>query len=187
MRKRYLECGKIVSTHGIKGELKVQPWCDGPEFLCGFDTLYIPKGNALRSGAALDAVDWPGCAVKVEGGRTNKNMVLLKLRSVDTLDDAVTLRGRIVYIDREDVPPDEEGTFFIQDLIGLEVRDADTGKVWGTLSDVFSTGANDVYAIAAEDGKQLLAPAIREVVVETNVEGGFMRIRPLEGLFDDPD
>lgn len=172
MKKRYLECGKIVSTHGVRGEVRVQPWCDTPAYLCGFVTLYLRKGEK---------------AVEVESARVNKNMVLLKLRGVDDLDAAVTLRGSVVYIDREDAPEDESGGFFVQDLLGLRALDADTGRDWGELTDVFFTGANDVYEITGEDGVKRLIPAIRDVVLETDPEAGFLRIRPLEGLFDPED
>ncbi|HHY52500.1 MAG TPA: 16S rRNA processing protein RimM [Clostridiales bacterium] len=171
MVKRYLECGKIVSTHGVRGEVKVQHWCDTPEFLLNFDTLYFEQGKQ---------------PVKVEGARVHKGMVLLKLAGIDTLDAAVTLRGRILYIDREDAP-EEEGRYFIQDLLGMTVSDADSGVVYGKLTDVIATGANDVYEITTPEGKKLLAPAIPQVVVETDVAGGNLRIRPLKGLFDDAD
>ena len=171
MIKRYLECGKVVSTHGVRGEVKVQPWCDTPEFLLDFKTLYLEQGKK---------------PVKVESARVHKGMVLLKVAGIDTLDGAVTLRGRILYIDREDAPV-EEGRYFIQDLLGMTVLDADSGAVYGKLTDVIPTGANDVYEITTPEGKQLLAPAIPQVVVETDVAGRTMRIRPLKGLFDDAD
>lgn len=169
MRKQYLECGKIVSTHGVRGELRVQPWCDSPEYLCGFETLYLQNGEK---------------PVTVERSRVNKNIVLLKLSGIDTLDEAVAFRGKILYIDRDDDP--DEGTF-IQDLIGLEVLDADDGRRWGVLTDVFPTGANDVYVIKDSSGKERLAPAIPEVIVSVDTDGGKMLIRPMKGLFDDED
>lgn len=153
----------------MRGELKVQPWCDTPAFLCGFSTLYLDKGAR---------------PLAVESARISKNMVLLKLKGVNDADAAVTLRGKIVYIDREDAPAAEEGDFFVQDLIGLTVLDADTGREWGKLTDVFATGANDVYEVTDSDGTKRLVPAIRDVVLETDPEAGWMRIRPLEGLFD---
>jgi len=167
---QYLECGKIVSTHGVRGELRVQPWCDSPEFLCGFHTLYLQKGETM---------------LEVERARPNKNMVLLKLKGFDTLDDAVTLRGKVLYINRDDAPDD--GATFIQDLIGISVVDADSGRLWGTLTDVLFTGANDVYVLMDEAKKQRLIPAIPDVIVETDITGGIMRIRPLKGLFEDED
>lgn len=171
MEKRYLECGKIVSTHGVRGEVKVQPWCDAPEFLLQFGTLYFGGGTA---------------PVKVEGARVHKGMVLLKPQGVDTLDQAAALRGRVLYLDREDAPP-EDGRYYIQDLLGIAVRDADTGAVYGTLTDVIATGANDVYEITTPAGKKLLAPAIPQVVLATDVAAGTMEIRPLKGLFADED
>jgi 16S rRNA processing protein RimM len=170
MRKKYLECGKIVSTHGVRGELRVQPWCDSPEYLLGFKTLYLKNGET---------------AVAVENARVSKNIVLMKLKGVDTLDGAVSLRGRVLYMDRDDAP--ETGGEFIQDLIGLDVFDADTGRLWGKLADVLPTGANDVYALKDEAGKERLVPVIPDVIVETDIDAGLIRIRPLKGLFDDED
>ena len=98
-------------------------------------------------------------------------------------EQAETLRNQILYLNREDVEL-EEGTYFIQDLIGLDVIDADNGTAYGTLKDVLQTGANDVYVVQAEGGKELLIPAIPDVIVETNIEEHCMKIRPLEGLLD---
>ena len=142
--KQYLEIGKIVNVHGLRGDMKVVPWCDDPEFLCEFDTLYL---------------------------------------GVDTVEEAEKLRNQVLYMDRDEVEL-EEGVYFIQDLIGLEVLDVDTGKSYGKLTDVMQTGANDVYEVKDADGKTVLIPAIPDVVQETDLDGGVMRIRPLEGLFD---
>lgn len=171
MKKKFLEIGKIVTTHGVMGEVKVYPWCDTPDFLTGFSTLYFHKGKD---------------PVAVQQARVHKNMVLLKLQGTDTLEAAQALRNQILYADRADMPL-EEGEYFIQDLIGLTVVDADTGEEYGTLSDVSQTGANDVYHISKPGEAEKLIPAIRDVVVETDVDGGVMRIRPLKGLFDDAD
>jgi 16S rRNA processing protein RimM len=166
--KKFLECGKIVSTHGIRGEVKVQHWCDEPDYLCQFSTLYLEEGAK---------------ALAVENARAHKDMVILKLHGVEDIDAGNALRGKILYLNREDAP--EDGAFFLQDLLGLEVRDADSGHLYGKLTDVFATGANDVYEITGEDGVKRLAPAIPEVVVERDVAGGVILIRPLRGLFDD--
>ena len=171
MRKQYLEIGQIVTTHGIAGEVRVKPWCDAPELLCAFDRLFFDGGRQ---------------AVFIERARVHKNVVVLKLQGVNTMDDAQKLRNRILFAAREDFEL-EEGTYFIQDLLGLEVLDADSGKRYGIISDVTPTGANDVYHIKGEDGKEVLIPAIADVVLETDVDGGVMRIRPLKGLFDDED
>ena len=102
---------------------------------------------------------------------------------VDTVEEAEKLRNQVLYMDRDEVEL-EEGVYFIQDLIGLEVLDVDTGKSYGKLTDVMQTGANDVYEVKDADGKTVLIPAIPDVVQETDLDGGVMRIRPLEGLFD---
>ena len=172
MRKQFLECGKIVSTHGIHGEVRVQPWSDGPEFLLNFDTFYLDGG---------------GTALTVERARAHKGMVILKLAGVDTVESGGTLRGKIIYINRADAPEDGDGVFFIQDILGISVYDADTNRLWGTLTDVLATGANDVYEITGGDGVKRLVPVIPQVVLDTDPEAGIMRIRPLKGLFDDAD
>ena len=166
--KQYLEIGKIVNVHGLRGDVKVVPWCDEPEFLGEFDTLYLGKAQK---------------PVNVTAARLQKGNVLLHLEGVDTVEAAEQLRNQVLYMDRDEVEL-EEGVYFIQDLIGLEVLDADTGKSYGKLSDVMQTGANDVYEIKDETGKTVLIPAIPDVVQETDLDGGVMRIRPLEGLFD---
>ena len=168
MRKQYLECGKIVAVHGLRGDVRVQPWCDSPETLTAFATLYLDKGAVPMT---------------VEKARVQKNMVLLKLEGVDTPEAAQALRGKVLYLNREDDIL-EEGQYYVQDLLGLEVADADTGRVYGILQDVSQTGANDVYHVAFPDGRVELVPAIPQVVVKIDIEAGRMEIRPLEGLFD---
>ncbi|MBE6837598.1 MAG: 16S rRNA processing protein RimM [Ruminococcus sp.] len=165
--KQFLEIGKIVSVFGIKGEVKVQPWCDSGEFLCEFDRLYRKSGDV----------------VEIEHSRVAKNVVVMKIKGVDTVEDAQKMRNHILYMDRNDVELDE-GSYFVQDLIGLSVVDADNGTVYGKLTDVSETGANDVYHVLTDDGKLLLVPAIPEVIVETDIENGLMKIKPLDGLFD---
>jgi len=165
--KKYLEIGKIVAVQGLRGEVRVEPWCDSPEFLCAFDTLYSGKDKA---------------PVEIVRSRPHKNIVLMKIEGVDTPEQAQMLRGKVLYMDRDDVELDE-GTYFVQDLIGLEVSDADSGKIYGTLSGVSATGANDVYEIKDGD-KEYLIPAIPDVIVKTDIEGGKMLIRPIDGLFD---
>lgn len=167
MKKRYLECGKIVATHGLRGEVKVLPWCDGPEALLPFDTLYLDRGAT---------------ALAVEKARAAKNMVLVKFRGYDSPEAVQPLRGKVLYLDREEDSL-EEGQYYIQDLMGLVVEDAGTGEAYGTLSDVTETGANNVYHITFPDGKVQLIPAIPEVVLSIDLEAGKMYIRPLEGLF----
>jgi len=168
LRKRYLECGKVVSTHGVRGEVKVKPWCDSPEFLCEFETLYL-DGQGQKP-------------VRVISARSHKGMALLLFEGTGSIGEAASFRGKVLYIDRNDAPDD--GKPFLQDLIGLTVRDADTGEVYGKIADVIETGANDVYIVRDDAGRERLVPVIPQVIIKTDINGGEIIIRPLEGLFD---
>jgi 16S rRNA processing protein RimM len=167
MKKEYLEAGKIVTTHGIRGEVKIMPYTDSPDLLAEFDRLFIGKDHR---------------EIVIERSRVFKNTVIAKIEGVDTPEAAEKLRNKILYMHRDDLEL-EDDTYFIQDLIGLEVRDADTEQVYGKISDVMQTGANDVYVIKGED-REYLVPAIGDVVISTDIDGGIMTIRPLDGLFD---
>ena len=144
------------------------PWCDSPELLCEFDTLYRGRQHI---------------AMTVERAAVQKNMVLMKFAGVDTPEAADALRNAVLYMDRSDVELDED-THFIQDLLGMSVRDADTGAEYGKLTDVLQTGANDVYEVTAPDGRKLLVPVIPQVVLAVDDSADIITIRPLEGLFD---
>ena len=170
MKKQFLDSGKIVGTHGIKGEVRIEPWCDSPEFLCAFKKLY------------LDELGESAIEVK---SRPHKNITLCKIKGVDTIEDAERLRGKIVYIDRGDITLGE-GVHFVQDLIGLEARDLNTNEFYGKLTDILRTGANDVYEIT-RGGKKYLVPVIDEVVREINTDEGYVLLTPMKGIFEDED
>jgi len=165
MLKQYLEIGKITNAHGVMGEVKVQPWCDSPEFLCQFKTLYV------------DSTHWP---VKVERARPNKNMVILKLEGVTDMNGALAMRNAILHIDRKDVVL-PEGSFFLADIEGLEARDAQTGEVLGKVAEILTLPANNVYVIRG-GARELMIPAVPAFVAETNVEEGYIRVNMMEGL-----
>ena len=118
--------------------------------------------------------------------RPHKSLLLVKLRGIETVEQADALRGKILYLDRGEVNL-PEGRYFIQDLIGLTVSDADSGAVYGVLTDVIATGANDVYEITSPQGKKHLMPAVEEMVPEISPEKGFIFVRPIRGIFDDAD
>ena len=172
MIKEYLEIGKITSTHGIKGEMKVQPWCDSVDFMKKFRTLYLDK----KGEKPLN--------VKIRQGGT---MAIMKAEGVDTPEEAQKMRNRTLYMKRsEAVLP--EGFYFMQELFDCRVIDADDeAKVYGTLSDISETGANDVWHIRTDEGKEYLIPAIESVVIDVNVADGIIKIRPLRGIFDNED
>ena len=165
MLQQYLEIGKITNAHGVMGEVKVQPWCDSPEFFCQFKTLYV------------DETHWP---VKVERARPNKNMVIVKLEGVTDMNGALALRNAVLHIDRKDVKL-PEGSFFLADIEGLEARDAQTGEVLGKIAEVLTLPANNVYVIRGGT-RELMIPAVPAFVAETNVEEGFVRINMIEGI-----
>lgn len=165
MKKEYLEAGKIVNTHGIKGEVKIMPYTDVPELLCEFDRLFLDRKEIF-----------------IERSRVAKNMVIAKIEGVNTPEQAEKLRNKILYMHRDDLELDDD-TYFIQDLIGMEVKDAETGVIYGKIADVMQTGANDVYVIKGND-REYLIPAIADVVISTDIDQNIMTIKVLEGLFD---
>lgn len=165
MKKKQLEIGEIVTVFGLKGEVKVMPWCDYPDMLCEFNSFNIDSKE-----------------IKVESARIQKNMGIIRFEGYTTVEQAQTLRGKILFVDRDSMQL-PENSYFIQDLIGLEVSDADSGKIYGKIKDVLQTGANDVYVIS--DGeREILVPAIPDVVISTDIDNEKMLIRPLKGLFD---
>lgn len=166
MKKEYLEAGKIVTTHGIRGEVKIMPYTDTPELLCEFDRLFIGKDKA---------------EIYIDRARVAKNMVIAKIEGIDTVEAAEKYRNKVLFMHRDDLELDED-TYFIQDLIDMEAKDADSGFVYGKITDVLQNGANDVYVIKGD--REYLVPAIPDVVISTDIDSNIMLIRPLEGLFD---
>ncbi|MGN0469987.1 MAG: ribosome maturation factor RimM [Acutalibacteraceae bacterium] len=169
MLKQYLEAGKIVGTHGLRGEVRIDPWCDSAEFLCKFKKLYYADGTEIS----------------VVSARPHKNIAIVLFRDITSIEQAEVLRGKIVYINRKDVRL-PKNTYFIQDIIGLKVYDVDTDREYGEVTDVMKTGANDVYQIT-KDGRDYLIPVIPDVVIKTDIENEILLIRPLEGIFDNED
>ncbi len=169
--KKYLETGKIVGTHGVKGMVRVQPWCDSPDFLKQFKHIYTDSDGANK---------WTLTSVNPHG-----NIVLMAIEGIDSIEKAETLRNKIIYIDRKDVKL-PEGRYFIDDLVGSTVYDADSNAVLGKLTDVSQTGANDVWHITKDDNEYLV-PAIDEVIVSVNMEEETLIIKPLKGIFDNED
>ncbi len=160
MKKNLLETGEIVNTHGTQGEVKIRPWADVPEFLTEFDQFYMD-----------------GKVVDVEYSRVHKEMVLAKLAGVNSVEDAMALRGKIIQIDREEVEL-EDGSVFIADIIGLPVYVGEE-KI-GTLKDVLTLPANDVYVVRGK--KEYLIPAVSDFLEEVSVEKGIIRVRLIEGM-----
>jgi len=169
MKKQYLQSGKIVGTHGIRGMVRIQPWCDSAEFLCGFKKLYLDADGTN--------------IINISTAKPHGNVVLAAIKGIDTIEDAESLRNKVVYINRNDVKLEEE-RYFIEDIIGSTVFDADTNKILGEICDVSATGANDVWHIKSGE-KEYLIPCIDEVVISVDIDLGQVVIRPLKGIFDD--
>lgn len=166
----FFQVGVITSTHGIKGEVKVFPTTDDPRRFKRLKEVILDTGKERLT-------------LEVEGAKFFKQFVILKFKGLDNINDVEKYRRASLLVTRKNAVRLEKDEYFVADLIGLEVRDEDGGKI-GRLQDVIETGANDVYDIDLDDGRKLLLPAIRQCVLEVDVEAGFIRIHILEGLLD---
>ena len=161
MKLSFLEAGEIVTTHGIRGEVKVLPWADGPEFLCDF--------SRVRIGAQ---------EYKVESCRVQKTCNLLKIEGVDTMEAAQAMRGKTVEIYRCDAP---EGLIFAVELMGMTV--VCDGKEIGKITDVLDYPGNKVYVVKGE--KEYMIPAVKAFILDTDMENEIMQVRLIEGMETD--
>ena len=159
--KEFLDCGRIVNTHGVRGEVRIVPWADSPDFLCQFSTLYLD-----------------GAPRRVLASRVHKGSVIAKLDGVNTVDEAMLLRDKTVQIHRTDARL-PEGAFFLADVIGLKVVDEE-GQTLGTLTEVLSPSVQQVYVIEGE--REIMIPAVPEFILETNITGGYIKVRLIEGM-----
>ncbi len=168
--QQYLEAGRVVTTHGVKGEFKLELWCDSAEFLAQLPRLYF-SANGGRSLPLISA-------------RPMGRMALVRLEGINDMDAARALQGQVFYFDRDDaVLP--EGRWYVADLIGCEVRDADTGKVYGVVTNVETPGPQDIYTVRGADGKEYLFPGVDAFLKERNPPQGYITVTPIPGLFDD--
>ncbi len=172
MLKQFLETGQITGTHGVRGEVRVHPWSDSPEFVTKFKRLYL-DGNGDNY-------------IDVERARVHGNMVIMKIKGVEDIPKAERLRNKVLFMSRKDAKIGKDA-IFVQDLIDCDVYDADSSVCYGKISDVSQTGANDVWHIKDDDGNEVLIPAIPDVVVKVDAGIGKVLIRPLKGLFGDED
>lgn len=167
--KQYLEVGKLNNTHGIKGELKLTLWCDDIDYLKQFKTLYLDdKGKK---------------AVNVISVRPQKNLAIIRLEGVDTIEKAEELKGKLLYCNRDDAEIDEDANY-IADIIGCYVVDIDTEEEYGKVVDVLNYGSCDIYDTESW-GKHTLIPATPDIVKEINTEYQVIRIKKMKGLFDE--
>ena len=167
--QEYFEVGQIVNTFGIKGQLKVKPFTDDMERFEELKTVYICKKNEMKK-------------VEIEDVKYNKQCVLLKVKGIEDLTEAEKYKGLFLKIDRKDAKKLPKDTYFIADNISILEVYTDEGELLGKVDDIFPTGANDVYVVKNELGKQILLPSIPEVIKEIDLEKGKVIVHLIEGL-----
>ena len=161
MKLEFVEAGEIVTTHGVRGEMKVLPWSDGPEFLCEFDRVRIA-----------------GKEFAVEACRIQKTCNLLKVKGIDTVEDALLFRGKTVEVFRSDISDD---IIFAAELIGVRVFSGDTEI--GKVVDVLDYPGNKVYVVRGE--YEYMIPAVKQFVLNTDMENEKMQVQLIEGMRTD--
>ncbi len=163
MRLQFVEAGEIVNTHGIKGEIKVLPWVDSPEDLVDFERCRIARKD-----------------YEVELCRVQKTCALMKLKGIDTVEDAQKLRGKTVLLYREDI---DDEVIFAAELINMEVFCE--GQMIGVITEVLDYPGNSVYVVKGE--KSYMIPAVKEFILNTDMDGNRMDVKLLEGMETDAD
>ena len=163
--ERFLEAGKIINTHGIRGEVKLQPWGDGPEFLLDLETLYVD-----------------GKPLNILQARVHKGNVLVLFEGISTIEEAERLKNKIAYVDREDIDL-PEGRHFIVDLIGMTVVNDETGEPLGKLTEVLDYPTQDIFVVKGEH--EYMIPAVDAFLREIDEESRTIRMVVLEGMATD--
>lgn len=166
--KEYLECGKIANTHGVRGDVIIESWCDSPEVLASLKTVYTEKNGTYAP-------------IRVNKAAVYKGRVLASLEGITVLEDAAAMKNKVLFAARADLPLGE-GDYFVQDLIGLPVYDLDTHVQYGVLQDVISGAASDLYEVKNECGT-FLVPVVPAFVKKIDLDSGIY-ITAIEGMFD---
>lgn len=168
MSEKQFEIGKIVNTQGIKGDVRCVSFTDDIKRFDLLKSVYVTTGKTTR-------------VLEIERHRYHKQFVVIKFKGVDTMNDAESLKNSIIKIDESEALPLKEDEYYIGDLYGLEVFDKDNNKI-GKIKDIIFTGANDVYVIEREDKKDLLLPAIKQCILNVDIEENKMIVEVLKGL-----
>ncbi len=168
-RSPYLECGKIVNTHGVKGAVKVENRCDTPKVLSSLKKIYFEKNGAYTEKKVLHASVF-------------KEFVIMELEDVCDFDSALLLKNALIYAKREDIPL-AEGAYFLADLEGLDVVDAENGKLYGKLREVINRGASDIYVIDTPAGEKMM-PAVDEFVKKIDIDKA-VYVSLIPGMLED--
>ena len=168
--EKYLEIGQIVNTFGIKGQVKIVPFTDDITRFDELKEIYVEKKNELK-------------LFQIEQVNYKKNMVILKLKGIETVEEAEKLRNCYLKIDRKDAKKLPKDTYFIVDLLGLDVY-TDEGKSLGKVDDIYNAGSSDIYVVKDELGRQILLPAIKDVLKEVDLENQKIIVHLIKGLVD---
>lgn len=164
----YLELGQIVNVKGLKGEVKVNPFTENINRFETLKTILVKMKNENKE-------------FEIEKVSYHKNQVILKLKGINTIEEAETLRNCYILVNRSNLEPLAEGVYYIADLIGLEVYTED-GIALGKVDDIYNTGSNDIYVVKDELGKQKLLPGIPEVIKNVDLDNGKIIVNLIEGL-----
>ena len=168
-KKQYLECAKIINTHGVRGDVKLESLCDSPEVLASLERVFVLEGGKYRE-------------IEVTHASVFKQFVLAKLEGVDDMDAAAAMKETMLYASRDDFLLDE-GDYFIADLLGLPVIDNKNGKTYGKIVDVINRGASDIYVISTPAGERMM-PVVDEFVKRVDTESG-VYVEVIPGLLTD--
>ena len=166
-----LEIGKIVNTHGLRGEVKVVPWTDSPDDFYDVSYAYIKNKNEYKK-------------LTIDGVKFQKNNVIVKFKEYNDINEILPFKNAVLYADRDDLGELPEGVYYIVDLIGLKVYTEDDEYI-GEIADVFNAGASDIYDVKRDGKKNLLLPVIDEVVKSVDIENGRVTVNVMEGLDDE--
>ena len=167
-KNAYIECGKIINTHGFRGGLKLDSWCNTPADLASLKRYFIREGGNYTEKKVLKASVF-------------KQFVIAELEGVTDMDAAMALKNTVIYAAREDFHLDE-GEYFISDLVGLDVIDAEDGTVYGKLKETINRGASDIYVVTTESGERMI-PVVDEFVDRVEIDRGIF-VRPIPGMLD---
>lgn len=164
----YIQCGMIINTHGCYGGLKLESWCNTPEDMASLKSLYLKKGEEY-------------CEYHVTKASVFKQFVIVNLKEIQSMDEAIAQKGKTLYAKREDFHL-EPGEYFVADLVGLPVIDVDTGATVGTLKETINRGASDLYVVNTPKGERMI-PVVPDFVDRVDLERGIF-VHPIEGMLD---
>lgn len=167
--RQFLEVGQIVGTRGISGEMKVKSFCDSPQAFCEIPKFYFSPG---------------GKQIQISTKRAFRSIVLITIDGIRKIEDCMELINMYIYADKKEISL-PKNRYFVDDVIGMNVVDADTRVNYGKVCNVIKTGANDVYCVRGDDSKEYMLPAVDEFVISININKNILLIRPIKGMFDE--